>query len=207
MTRVRGLAAGAMLLALGAGPALADGLALLVGNRAYAHAAWMYGAERALDNARMLERRGFVVVSGRDIRSGEIAQALGEIEDRLADADRIVIHLNGHFVHSANLSWFVPVDLRTPSLATVGRHALSVETVLAMAASKPGGAVVLLGSEPRRIALGAGLEPGLGTLAIPQGVTVVTGPPGALADFLSGSLMEPGTSLAEAAAQAPDGVT
>ncbi|RMD47921.1 MAG: peptidoglycan-binding protein, partial [Alphaproteobacteria bacterium] len=150
---------------------------------------------------------GFTVITGRNLTRGEGRQALAELARRLAEApadSRVVIMLSGHFVHGARGSWLLPVDIGPrPSLADAAYEALPLEPLLGLAAQRPGGALVLLGDAGRRLTLGPGLEPGPGRLALPQGVTLVTGRPDAVERALS-TFLDPDLSLAEAAMRAED---
>lgn len=190
-----------------AGTALADDLALVVGNRNYDHAARLYDAEKALNSVRPLERLGFTVISARDMSRREARQAMRELAARSGDADKLVILLNGYFVHSSRDTWFLPVDTDTPSVGTVGFNAISLDDVMEIASAHPGGAVVLLGTFDRPFDIGAGLSAGIGAIDAPQGVMVATARPEDTDKWLRESLLEEGTSLAQAAVDAPDSVT
>lgn len=205
--RIGRIAAATFVIGISGFAAFAKDVALVVGNRDYQFAGRMFEAESALDGVRQLERAGFVVVSGRDVEGREQRRALTEFENRLGDADRVVIQLNGHFVHAGGQTWFLPVDARRPSLGTVSFDAINVNSLLQMAATKPGGAAVFLGTFPRRIELGAGLEAGIGPLDIPQGVFLATGKPEEISAAVRGPFLDRGTSLAAALEAAGDSVT
>ncbi|MFC2966627.1 peptidoglycan-binding protein [Acidimangrovimonas pyrenivorans] len=184
--------------------ALAEGRALIVGNSTYARTIDAAGAGRAVQAAETLRRLGFSVVSSRDLDTAGLRQALSRLSASAEGAGRLAILLEGHFVHSGRASWFLGTEATGPDLATVGAMGVNLDTVLEIAGQAPGGALVLLGGDDSPLALGAGLAGGLGPLDIPQGVTVISGPIGPVADFASGDLGQPGQSLAALAAAHPE---
>lgn len=198
----RGIAA-ALILFITFGAAVAQDVSLIIGNKTYRHGSWMYEAETALNTKRSLQNVGFTVISGRDTDQIRTRRALEEFVARLDDANRVVVLLSGHFVHGANDTWFLPVDVNSPNLATVGFDGLSMNALLEMVGQKPGGASVFLGTVPRRMSLGTGLTVGIGTLNIPQGVFVATGNPGDISSTLMQDFLQAGVSVADALSNAP----
>lgn len=187
-----------------AGPALADDRALIFGNENYRDAADISAASDALGAVRVLEAAGFRVFSGGDLGTGEMRKLMaGVLEDRAA-TERLVIVLSGHFARSERGTWFLGTEASVPDLATVDGVALSLATVLEVASGAPGGAVVLLGSEERRLPLGEGLAPGIGDLDVPQGVTVVRGDAARIAAFATRDLPRRGVSLSGLLALQPE---
>ncbi len=180
-------------------PTMAAGdTALVVGNSRYDEAATIRAADDLLDATRALATAGFDVIEGEDLSAAEI-RALGS--DLLATGEdaRMIIALGGHFAQSEATdgeSWFLGRETDAPDLATVGGQGIAVSTILDIAAMAAGRAVVLLGTEDRAIELGAGLQPGIGDLDVPQGVTVITGEAREIARFLRGDLLEPGMAVA-----------
>jgi uncharacterized caspase-like protein len=85
-------------------PLFAQDLSLVIGNKSYRHAGWMYEAETALNSETKLRNIGFTVVSSRDMDHLKTRQALEEFVDRLPDAGAIVVLLSDHFVHADHLS-------------------------------------------------------------------------------------------------------
>lgn len=91
-------------------------------------------------------------------------------------------------------------------LVSINYEGLSLNTVLELAAQKPGQVAVFLGTFPRTIDVSGGLEVGIGAINAPQGVFVATGKPDDIdltirRDFLDGQL-----GFAAALAKAPDSV-
>jgi len=185
-------------------PAWADSQALIIANENYRIAANITAADEALKAKAPLEAAGFGVVSGANLTSAEQRALLSRFLAGQNSAERIVILLSGHFAKSERSSWFLGVEVDKPDLATVAVSGLSLETVLEIASNAPGGAIVLLGTETRRIDLGAGLAPGIGALSIPQGVSVVMGDAAEIADFAAKDLPIPGQSLRAKLAERPE---
>lgn len=180
-----------------AGPALAQDAALVIGNQTYAEASGVSGAVAALDAARALEQAGFVVRKGADLPDAEMRARLAEHYADTARPGRSVILLAGHFAHAGEESWFLGTGAVAPDLATVDGMGLPLATVLQIAAERPGGALVLLGTGDGRLALGRGLTAGLGLLDVPQGVTVVAGDARAVAALARTLPARRGQTLAE----------
>lgn len=176
-------------------PAFADDRALIIANQHYRSATNIAAADTAMGARAALEATGFRVVTGADLAAADQRSALAQMLANRAGIERLVILLTGHFVKSERASWFLGVDAARPNLATVGGAGLSLDTVLEIAAAAPGGAVVLLGTEARQIVLGAGLQPGIGPLDIPQGVSVISGDAAGIAAFAAQVLPVPGQSL------------
>lgn len=178
----------------------ADDRALILANERYQNAAPVGAADAALDAVRPLQGLGFRVIAAADVGAAAARQRLSQFMADLGGAGRLVIVLTGHFARSGAETWYLGVDANAPDLAQADAAGLSLATVLEIAAASPGGAVVLLGSEDRRLPLGEGLVPGIGPLAIPQGVTVIRGEARAVAAFAARDLPQPGASLAALAA-------
>lgn len=180
-------------------PTMAAGdTALVVGNSRYDEAATIRAADDLLDATRALATAGFDVIEGEDLSAAEIRALVSDLLATGEDA-RMIIALGGHFAQSEATdgeSWFLGRETDAPDLATVGGQGIAVSTILDIAAMAAGRAVVLLGTEDRAIELGAGLQPGIGDLDVPQGVTVITGEAREIARFLRGDLLEPGMAVA-----------
>ena len=196
----------ALLAVVWTGAALAADIALVIGNRDYREMPRVTGAEASVAAAEALAGRGFQVAAFRDLSAEAMPGAVARLVTGLETAERVVILLNGRFAHGAGESWFLPMDADAPGLAGLGAGGLPVSVLLGLAARKPGGAVVLLGTDDRAPDMGAGLRPGLGALDVPQGVLLVTGGPADLDRLLRDGLLRPGVTFAEALAEAPRGV-
>ena len=187
---------------LAAWPAWARDVALVIGNENYRRAPDVNSAEDAADAGAALEALGFDVHEGRDLDAAGLRRALAGFHADAQDADRLVILVAGHFAHAGAQGWLLGTEADRPSLGSVDGAGLPVATILSIAGERPGAAMVLLGTEPLPIALGPGLTGGLGDMPAPQGVTVISGDAGTLAEFVTDVLAEPGQSQAALAAQA-----
>ena len=194
----------AATLVLLTSPALAEDRALILGNERYHNAANITAAAEALQSRPALEAAGFRVISGLDLTTDALRAQLDLLLVDREAAERLVILLAGHFVRSERGTWFLGVDADAPGLATVDGQGLPLATVLEIASGAPGGALVLLGSEERRIRLGAGLAPGIGPLDIPQGVSVIRGDAALITSFATLDLVQRGQSLSALVAARPD---
>lgn len=193
--------AGVLAALMAAGSAAAEDLALVIGNENYRNAADISAADDAGDAAGILAGGGFTTLRGDDLSASGMAGLLVRFYGDLQSAERVVILLSGHFSQAGKESWFLPVDTDAPELAGVDRVALPLDTLLQMAAEKPGRAIVLLGSEHRHIRLGRGLAPGIAAMDIPPGVAVFRGDAADIAAFASGVVPLRGQSIARMAAQ------
>ena len=183
-------------------PAEAQDTALVIGNENYRNASDISAADDALDAAELLERTGFALQMGSDLTAEAMRTLLAGFYGDTEAAGRSVFLLSGHFVHAGSETWLLGIDANRPDLANVDAAGLPLSTVLAIAAERPGGALVLLGTEDRRIVLGRGLTSGIGAPDIPQGVTVIRGEADDIAEFAGEVVTERGLTLAEIAARA-----
>ncbi|WP_038146642.1 peptidoglycan-binding protein [Thioclava atlantica] len=195
------LLTGVALAALGL-PAHAGDLALVLGNSDYQRLDDLRGADAPTKAESGLQDAGFSILSEDDADAGEIRARFRDFVTRAAGADRVAVALSGRFVHSGTETWFVPVDARDATLPEMVSEALPLSAVMSVLAAHPGQAVLLLGSEAEKSS-GDGLtQPGLGTLDIPQGVTVLRGSPKQVASLMAGHLTKAGAPLARAAQDA-----
>lgn len=190
------------LLLLGVAlPAAAD-TALVVGTVDDASTT-SYGAPRYLGTALTpLDQAGFDLISALDAD----AESLRAMVTRLVLADEqdmLIIALSGRFVSHGAESWFLGRDAGQQDLGSVSGAGISVRLLMEIAAASPARTVVLLAPENQNIALGAGLEDGLGALVVPEGLTLATGHPASVARFLRNDLLVPGRPLRDAFAAAP----
>lgn len=192
ITRLPCLAVLALTVAL---PCMAEDRAVLIGNENYSDGADITEADAALSATEPLQTAGFTVTSGQDLQTPEMRALLSPLLQEGDPAGRLVIVLAGHFAQSQGETWFLGTEASVPDLVTVGGVGVALSGVLELAAGAPGGAVVLLGTEPRRLPLGPGLEAGIGTVAVPQGVTLIRGDAARVADFAVRALPLRGQSL------------
>ena len=198
---MRGLVAALMVWGSVAG---AEDRALILANENYRDAADVDGAADLLQAAEVLKANGFRTASATDATSAVMRGRLSDLLATLAPGDRVVIAIAGHFAHAGTESFALGTEATLPDLALAGGVGVSLATVLDIAGQVPGGAIVLLGSEPTRLPLGRGLTQGIGPLNVPQGVTVVQGEATDIADFAGSLAVKRGVGLPAMLAQAPD---
>ena len=185
-------------------PAVAEDRALILGNALYQRAANIQGAVDAARVGPELEAAGFRVISGTNLPVADLRARLAQLLVDREEGTRLVILLAGHFVRSEGGTWYLGTDADAPDLATVDGMGLPLSVVLEVASGAPGGALVLLGTEERRISLGTGLAAGVGALVVPQGVTVIRGDAAQVAAFAARDLPIRGQSLAALVSARPD---
>ncbi len=186
----------AMILCLFATPALAEDRAVLIGNESYSAVSGLSGAAATPEAAPALTAAGFRVITGSDQTAADLRTILSDLIAQPVEDGRLVIVLAGHFATGAGQTWFLGTDTDTADIATVGAQGIDLASVLSIAARSPGGAIVMLGTEDRRLPLGPGLTPGVGPLTPPQGVTLVQGDAYDIGSFAAEGLTQRGLSLA-----------
>jgi hypothetical protein len=190
-----------------AGAAAAADLALIVGNEDYRRLPDIRAADDVIAPGGSLERQGFTVIAVRNGDAAAMAAGLSRFVAEAGGADRVVVILNGHFLHSRTDAWLLPVDApEAPGLAALPRIGLPLSVLAPVLEAHPGRAVLVLGEGGRGGAAGDYLTHGSGIGALPQGVTGFTGDAAAMSWFVSTSLIRPGLKLADAA-QRLSGVT
>jgi peptidoglycan hydrolase-like protein with peptidoglycan-binding domain len=184
------------LLPLAPGLALAQDVALILGNNDYANARDIGGALDLLETSEAFNSAGFTVYAVGDADAAALREIATEFAATADGSGRIVIALAGHFAQSRSGAWFLGADADEPGLFGAGAQGLALPVLYEIAARAPGRAIVLLGNEDRRIDLGPGLEPGFGAIPVPQGVAVVKGDASEIAEFAVETLLVPGQDLA-----------
>lgn len=187
-----------MALTLSAAPALAQDVALVIGNNDYDHARDLRGADDVADTAREFRDAGFRVFSGEDVDARAMRRLASDFAAAADGTGRIAIALAGHFAQSESGAWFLATDADTPDLIGAGATGLPLNVLLEIAARAPDRAVVLLGTEDRAITLGHGLTRGSESVKARPGVAVIRGEAGEIADFIEDDLLQPGRRIATA---------
>jgi peptidoglycan hydrolase-like protein with peptidoglycan-binding domain len=191
-------------LAVWGGAALAEDRVLILANENYRDAADVDGAADLLAAGPALAAAGFRLAAESDATAATMRLRLSQMLAALAPGDRVVIALAGHFAHGPTQTYALGTEATLPDLAQVGGVAVPLSTVLDIAGQVPGGALVLLGTEPSRLPLGRGLVQGIGPMEVPQGVTVVSGDAAEVAGFAGRLATQRGMSLPAMLAEAPD---
>ncbi|WP_417806188.1 peptidoglycan-binding protein [Thioclava sp.] len=195
------LLTGAAIAAL-AVPATAADLALILGNANYDRMGDVKGVDASPKSQSGLKQAGFEILDMSDADAGELRTRFRDFVTEAQGADTVVVALSGRFVHSNSETWFLPVDARDGTLPEAVSEALPLSAVMTVLAAHPGKAVLLLGAQEPGGALSGLTTPGIGTLSIPQGVSVLHGEPKQVAALMTGDLARPDAPLAQAAKEA-----
>ena len=196
-----------LALALVSAPAQgAENLALIIANQNYkdfGNARDAYDATLAND---ALRAAGFELRIIRNLNRKGLASAAAGIRADIEASDRVIIFVSGHIVSTGRESWLLTTDAKRVDGLLVGAYGLPIHVLTDLLADKAGAAVLLVGHSGAVRRLGKGLEYGFAPAEIPQGVTVFSGRTGDLVTVLREHLLQPGTSIGEAAEAAPSGV-
>ena len=193
----------AALLAVLPVPLAAAGLALILVNEEYSELRDARGAGDLAAEADRLAVAGFTVEVARDQDAAGMRAALAEIEADLdaGAGERVVIVLAGHWVQGRHGAWLLGAEAAALSPVLADGAGLRLDAVLAVAAERPGGAIVALAETSFPGDPGPGLSGGLPeAIEVPQGVALVRGPGPQVAGFLR-AVVRPGTRVASAATQ------
>ena len=188
-----------------AGAALAQDAALLLGTERYETLGRLLRGTEILEAADELRGLGFEVFALPNGRAGSTADIARDWLERVPEANRLVVALSGRFATDGARSWFLTAEAEGPGLLNPGAAALPVEGVLRALAEAPGRSLLLIAVEPDGSnSFDPWVGEGLGALEIPQGVTVLTGSPRAVARFMQGPLAEPRGDLSAAIREAEE---
>lgn len=192
----------ATLVFLGtASAALAQaGTALLIANSSYDRINDARGADSVLQAARSLQAAGFVVDQATDLSTNTLRAALAGLSEQLRSGTdpRVILVFAGRTVHATHGAWLLGTEARVPDFTTLDSYGVRLETVLALAGARQGGAVVVIADMGLPERLPAGITAGLpASVTVPQGVTLVTGAPPAVTAFLR-DLTRPGQTVSAA---------
>lgn len=186
------------LLGIAALPAQAENRGIVVVNNAYAGAD-SAGAVDGAPLAAAMRDAGLRTVSGSDLRAEDLRKAVADLLRPDDQAGIRLVLLGGRFLHDGRDSWLMGVDAADVTPFTLGLGGVSVSAVMAqMADAQPGAVLVLVPADGDTMP-GAGLRDGLGHIAPPEGVTVLTGP-AAPAVAAARALLVPGVSVQAALA-------
>ena len=136
MTRLRPakllvVAVMALVLAVSASVALAQQVALVVGNSTYAHIGRLPNPENdAVDMATALRQIGFEVTTELDADRGELTEALRAFTRRSAAADVSLVFYAGHGLEMDGTNYLVPVDARLERDVDVRYETVTLDDLL-----------------------------------------------------------------------------
>lgn len=191
------------IIAATAMPVHADtGIGLFIANERYDSAPIASRARALLRAAPRFEDADFSIISGENMTAAQMRDAFATFLQggEPFGAQRIVIALSGNFAHAGDDIWLLGRDASEPGLARADVEGMRLGPLLRVAATAPGGALVVLSPNLRPVSPGAQLSSGLPTdIAVPQGVTLVRGTPDQSAAFLEAAarLSDPLAAIAE----------
>ncbi|MBV2360120.1 peptidoglycan-binding protein [Thalassococcus sp. CAU 1522] len=171
----------AIALAVGVvgGAAWAEGSALVIGNGTVDRFQTFFGGSRILDAADALGSRNVAVTLAQNADSDAMFAAFADFTNALERDEPVVVLLSGTFVHGPAGTMLLPVADEDDGEAIVANallRAFPVDAALTVLAAYPGKALLLLGEASEGEPIGPFLEPGIGRLDVPHGVTVIRGP-------------------------------
>lgn len=176
-------------------PVFADDAALLMGVERYAEFRRVSDATDMLGSDRAFRDAGYQVSTLGNGSAEEMNRLLERFADEATTADRLVVGLAGRFVTDGSRNWFLAADADTPSPFGLD-DAISIETLLQVMAQTPGQSVLVLGYDTDATAsIGPYLREGIGSLDVPQGVTVIYGAPDVADSAVLDMLTEPGRDV------------
>lgn len=190
---------------IGALPAGAENRAVVIGNSDYREAPDLAGADlRAAVEG--LNAAGFRTGEGTDLDSAALRSHLATLtadapqpgmQEGSQTGTQIVV-LNGRFLHDSGETWFLGTEARAPGQLSADLQGVPLSLVMRLIADGRPGAVMMLGTDSQQMPHQAGLDSGIGRLAPPQGVAVITGTPEAVARGMAELLR--GSSVAQTVA-------
>ncbi len=189
----------AVVLTLAAGAALARDTALVLGAEDYETLGRVRQGAEVAEATDGLTALGFEVQALANPTARMTSQAIGAFLGDVDEAERVVVVLSGRFATDGSRSWYLTADAARPAVFGLGPGAggVSVESVLAVLADHPAGAVLLLGVDSdAEGSFDPWIDEGLGRLEVPQGVTVLMAEPQVIADFVANEMAIPGGDLA-----------
>lgn len=185
-------------LAMLATPLLADDAALLMGVDRYEEFRRVAGGTDIVVGISALRNAGYAVSSLENGAAADMQRLLARLAVDGADADRLVVGLSGRFVTDGRRTWMLAADAPAqPSLFTLD-NAVSIDSVLAVLAQTPGRGVLVLGLDISDTSqIDRYLRQGLGDLDVPQGVTVLYGPPNVADNIVTDAVAVQGADVME----------
>ena len=197
--RTRALRSAAVsLLALAAHPALAEDVALVLGNTGYDNLDRFQNGTEVVDASDALADAGFTVISLANGDDADLQEAAAAFLARVPGAERLVIVLSGRFATDGTRSWYLPSDTGPLSILTADDTGLSLETLLTLLAEAPGRAILVMATDEAQGDFDPWISLGVAPFDVPQGVTVLTGSARRVATFVEEGLAVPGGDLIEA---------
>ncbi len=187
-------------LTFGFSPALAEDAALLLGIERYETLDRVVEGTALLQATTKLERAGFTVMAGANSERNDMRPLAFAFQREVESADRLVAAVSGRFATDGTRSWLMASNMTTPRLFNVGDKSVALEAILHLLGETPGRAILMIGEVAGDDEVYDGeLRAGIGPLKIPQGVTIIRGRPGAIAELLENAVAGPGVDVLQQA--------
>ncbi|MGJ8623020.1 MAG: peptidoglycan-binding domain-containing protein [Yoonia sp.] len=176
-------------------PANADDAAILMGVDRYDDLRRVSGGTDLLGAADPLRDAGYAVSTLANGNSRDMKRLMASFADDAGPEDRLVVGLSGRFATDGTRTWYLAENTSTPAAFGLD-DAISVDTVMHVLEQAPGQAILVLGYQQSNFAgFGRYLREGVGTLDVPQGVTVIYGDPDDVDAVLSDAIAAPGANV------------
>lgn len=186
-------------LALIASGATADDAALILGVERYRDIDRVAEGDDVVSTRRALADFGFTVFAQPNVDGSQMRQTARQWLRASEDSGRLVAVLSGQFVTDGRQTWLLSSDVDSPTLFDVPQFAISVDSVTTVLEQAQGQAILVLGHDgDSRGAFADGIRFGLGPIDVGQGVTVIDGAPGSVANFVERVIARPGADITEA---------
>lgn len=196
MPAIARTALGAVLALVLPGLAFAQPAALIIGNERYEDFRSVPGADDFGDLRDALPDAGFSSTAVTNADESAMRRALTRFSAEAEAGEGALVLLSGRFVHTATETYFLARDSEANSLSVLYRDALPLSVVTAILAETPGRAVLALGTAEPGTVRAAYVDAGPGDIALPSGVTLVTGRPDDVREALT-ALVEGDAVLSE----------
>lgn len=192
-----------LALVLAAGKLLAGDLALVMGNVDYATARDLpQEVSAGVDElVAALSAAGYEVFEGRNLTAQDMFDLLNGFQEKLPQAERVVIFYAGNPVTAARETWLTSVETEAPTPVTAAFSGPSLGLLMTLAQQARGRSVVIVEAGENGFRDLALLKNGVGPAAVPNGVLYVTGPAGGLGAYIAQTLLAPGVRAADAVKQ------
>lgn len=196
----------AALLAVAMPVAAQDRAAIIIANRNYDTIRDVTEASRAFDLTRALREAGFEVTTFRDVDAEAMNSARSEIVEALDEGERVLVFVSGQIASTPRDSYLLATDAIRPTQLMPGADALSLGGIMDLLSGDAGAAVLLVGEAGAAFGARGEATPGFSEQAIPQGVTVFSGPTDALISLAEDQILREGVSYGTVADNLPRNV-
>tara|TARA_R110002124_G_scaffold92007_3_gene233907 strand:+ start:21981 stop:23615 length:1635 start_codon:yes stop_codon:yes gene_type:complete len=173
------------------------GLALIIANQDYDQLRNARGADSVLQTVRRFEEMGFRVELATDRSAAQMQAALADLSQALQDQpyERVIVVYAGYVVSAKFGTWLMGTNAGPPRAETIETQGVRLRTVLDIAASRQGGAIVAVADygfpAPGDEAFDAGLPD---DIDVPQGVSLLRGSGPGITEYLR-AVVQPGVNV------------